>query len=45
MAATAGNRLALDPLRKCSDAFFSETTNMIKAKLNMHGGHLGFRLA
>ena len=36
MAATAGNRLALDPLRKCSDAFFSETTNMIKAKLNMH---------
>ena len=36
MAATAGNRLALDSMRKCSNAFFSETTNMIKAKLNMH---------
>jgi hypothetical protein len=36
LAATAGNRLALDPKRKCSNAFFSETTNMIKAKLNMH---------
>jgi hypothetical protein len=36
MAATAGNRLTLDPLGKCSNAFFSETTNMIKAKLNMN---------
>jgi hypothetical protein len=30
---------------KCSNAFFSETTNIIKAKLYMNvcgGGHLGF---
>jgi hypothetical protein len=25
MAATAGNRLTLDPMGKCSNAFFSET--------------------
>jgi hypothetical protein len=31
MAATAGHRLALDPMEKFSNAFFSETTNMIKA--------------
>jgi hypothetical protein len=36
MAATPGNRLTLDPMGKCSNAFFSETTNMIKAKLNMN---------
>jgi hypothetical protein len=36
MAATAGNKLTLDPMGKCSNAFFSETTNMIKAKLNMN---------
>jgi hypothetical protein len=36
MATTAGNRLTLDPMGKCSNAFFSETTNMIKAKLNMN---------
>jgi hypothetical protein len=36
MVATAGNRLTLDPLGKCSKAFFSETTNMIKAKLYMN---------
>ena len=35
MAATTGHRLTLDPMGKCSNAFFSETTNMIKAKLNM----------
>jgi hypothetical protein len=35
MAATAGNKLTLDPMGKCSNAFFSETTNMIKAKLYM----------
>ena len=34
MATTAGNRLTLDPMEKCSNAFFSETTNMIKAELN-----------
>ena len=34
----AGHRLTLDPMGKCSNAFFSETTNMIKAKLykNVH---------
>jgi hypothetical protein len=31
MAATAIHRLTLDPMGKCSNAFFSETTNMIKA--------------
>ena len=36
MAATAGHRLTLDPMGKCSKAFFSETTNMIKAKLYMN---------
>jgi hypothetical protein len=33
MVATVGHRLTLDPMGKCSNAFFSETTNMIKAKL------------
>jgi hypothetical protein len=33
MATIAGHRLTLDPMGKCSNAFFSETTNMIKAKL------------
>jgi hypothetical protein len=28
MATTAGNRLTLDPMGKCSNAIFSETTNM-----------------
>jgi hypothetical protein len=36
MAATAGHRLTLDPMGKCSNAFFPETTNMIKAKLYMN---------
>ena len=36
MAATAGHRLTLEPMGKCSNAFFSETTNMIKAKLYMN---------
>jgi hypothetical protein len=36
MAAIAGHRLTLDPMAKCSNAFFSETTNMIKAKLYMN---------
>jgi hypothetical protein len=35
MATTAGHRLTLDPMGKYSNAFFSETTNMIKAKLYM----------
>jgi hypothetical protein len=29
MAATTGHRLTLDPMGKCSNAFFSETTNII----------------
>ena len=33
MAATAIHRLTLNPMGKCSNAFFLETTNMIKAKL------------
>jgi hypothetical protein len=36
MATTAGHRLTLDPMGKCSNAFFSETTNMITAKLYMN---------
>jgi hypothetical protein len=36
MATTAGQRLTLDPMGKCSNAFLSETTNMIKAKLYMN---------
>ena len=38
MATTAGHRLTLDPMGKCSNAFFSATTNMIKDKLyrNVH---------
>ena len=36
MATTAGHRLTLDPMGKFSNAFFSETTNMIKAKLYMN---------
>ena len=36
MAATAGQRLTLDLMGKCSNAFFSETTNMIKDKLYMN---------
>jgi hypothetical protein len=36
MAATAGHRITLDPLEKYSNAFFSETTNMIKDKLYMN---------
>ena len=36
MATTAGHRLTLDPMGKCSNAFFSDTTNMIKAKLYMN---------
>jgi hypothetical protein len=50
MAATAIHILTLDPLGKCSNAFFSETTNIIKAKLymNVHlycgGGHVEFSI-
>jgi hypothetical protein len=36
MATTAGHRLTLDTMGKCSNALFSETTNMIKAKLYMN---------
>jgi hypothetical protein len=43
MATTAGHRLTLDPMGKCSNAFFSETINMIKAKLYI-GSHLGITI-
>jgi hypothetical protein len=45
MATTAIHRLTLDSMGKCSNAFFSETTNMIKAKLymNVHYCPSGFR--
>ena len=36
MAATAGHRLILNPIGKYSNAFFSETTIMMKAKLYMN---------
>ena len=36
MATTAGHRLTLDAMGKYSNAFFSETTNMIKTKLYMN---------
>jgi hypothetical protein len=36
MAGTAGHRLTLNLMGKCSNAFFSETTNIIKAKLYMN---------
>ena len=36
MAAAAGHILTLDSMGKCSNAFFSETTNMINAKLYMN---------
>jgi cyclopropane fatty-acyl-phospholipid synthase-like methyltransferase len=32
MAASAGHRLTLDPMGKYSNAFFSETTNMVSEK-------------
>jgi hypothetical protein len=34
MATTAGYRLTLDPIGKCSNAFFSETTNQTESKLD-----------
>jgi hypothetical protein len=34
--AFVGHRLTLDPMGKCSNAFSSETTNIIKAKLYMN---------
>jgi hypothetical protein len=34
MAATAGHRLTLDPMVKCPNAFFSETTNQTESKLD-----------
>ena len=36
MAATAIHRLTLDPMGKCSNVFFSETTNIIKANMYMN---------
>jgi hypothetical protein len=42
MATTAGHRLTLDLKGKCSNAFFLETTNMIKAKLYMNEKNKNF---
>ena len=36
MADTAGHRLTMDPMGKCSNAFFSETTNQTESKLDMN---------
>jgi hypothetical protein len=38
MATTAGHRLILNPRGKCSNAFFSETTNQTESNLdwNVH---------
>jgi hypothetical protein len=38
MAVTAGHRLTLDSMGKCSNAFFSKTTNQTESKLdrNVH---------
>jgi hypothetical protein len=38
MATNAGHRLTLDPMGKCSNAFFSETTHQTESKLdrNVH---------
>ena len=36
MATTAIHRLTLDPMGKCSNVFFSETTNIIKANMYMN---------
>ena len=36
MAASPGHRLTLDPMGKCSNAFFSETTNMINYSQTVH---------
>ena len=45
MATTAIHRLTLDPMGKCSNAFFSETTNMIKAKLYVFCSDMTFKMA
>jgi hypothetical protein len=42
MAATAIHRLTLDSMGKCSNAFFSETTNIIKAN---HSWAVWFQLS
>jgi hypothetical protein len=36
MAATAGHRLTLDPMGKCSNAFFSETTKNIHVQFGFN---------
>ena len=45
MAATTIHRLTLNPMGKCSNAFFSETTNMIKAKLYVFCSDMKFKMA
>ena len=36
MATIAGHTLTLDPMGKCSNALFSETTNLTESKLDRH---------
>jgi hypothetical protein len=43
MATTAGHRLTLNPMGKCSNAFFSETTNQTESKLDRNEGTLPAR--
>jgi hypothetical protein len=48
IAATAGHRLTLDPMGKCSNAFFSETTNMktlCRGPSNDHSWAVWFQLS
>ena len=48
MATTAGHRLTLDPMGKCSNAFFSETTNvhwMVLYKLYVFCSDMKFKMA
>ena len=46
MATTAGHRLTLDPMGKCSNAFFSETKNwMVLYKLQVFCSDMKFKMA
>jgi hypothetical protein len=48
MAATVGHRLTLDTMGKCSNAFFSETTNIHKicrGPSNDHSWAVWFQLS
>jgi hypothetical protein len=40
MASTAIHRLTLDPMGKCSNPFFSETTNMMNIHVQFGFNHI-----